>query len=307
MSDLNVLALRASLEQALQERGVLMDRLFNNLLNDYPNLRDLFVATDMEKQKRDFARALCFVVNNIENEARLVAFLNTLGATHSALGVGEKQFKWLKAALISSLMQTIPDLWSEELGLEWYKLVDLITTHMLANDGGVQPGAVTVTAPADHEKSPDDGRDDPSALEPQDAANFGDGFADDADDDEPLEELAADDSLATDPVIEPELEPELEPEPEPEAEPIGLAAATSAPASDIPTDPSDAALKLVTDGLRQAVPTGIDLPDNLRHKIRSIVADALQEAVEREVQAALAEELEGLTSERIDRLIKKVI
>lgn len=115
--------------------GLFYERLFE--IN--PELRTLFVATDMRAQRAKLLQALGMVVASLDRLDALVPVLETLGRRHVDYGVLEEHYRQVGAALLWTLECGLGDDWTAEAEDAW--------TDAYACVCGIMMGAAEQRAP----------------------------------------------------------------------------------------------------------------------------------------------------------------
>lgn len=115
------------------------DKLYNNLLADYPALRAFFTGVDTDHVKAELARSLQFILRNLEHPDRLRSFLHSLGESLGKLGVKNIHYTWMNQAMEKTLSSFLDKEYTPEAGKQWHELMKLVSEKMI--EGASAPAA----------------------------------------------------------------------------------------------------------------------------------------------------------------------
>jgi NAD(P)H-flavin reductase/hemoglobin-like flavoprotein len=114
---------------------------YSDLFLQHPETRSLFPAS-MAEQRRHLLHALATIVSDVEDSARLTAFLQALGRDHRKFGTLAAHYEPVGASLLATLEHFSGADWSPELAAGWraaYGMVAAIMTEAAAADERVNP------------------------------------------------------------------------------------------------------------------------------------------------------------------------
>ena len=127
---LQVQLLRDSFELAKPIADQISQKFYELLFQDYPQAQGLFQQVDMEKQQKALIRSLVFIVDNLENSDRLVAFLQGMGQRHGKYGVEDEHFEWVGTTLLKTFAYFFKDKWTDDLQQAWADAYGVIANTM---------------------------------------------------------------------------------------------------------------------------------------------------------------------------------
>ena len=109
----------------------LMETFYATLFLRYPNVVPLFEGVDMQRQRKLFANAIVFVLENLEfmNVAR--STLEEMGQRHVGYGAKAKLYPAVGECLIYALATVSGDLWNDELQAEWTEAYEITSSIMI--------------------------------------------------------------------------------------------------------------------------------------------------------------------------------
>ncbi|MHB1038360.1 MAG: globin domain-containing protein [Pirellulales bacterium] len=128
----NVELLEAGFALASRRGPEFIDRFFQNLFREHPEIRPLFVNTDMPKQKEVLLAALTILVSNLRRPEVLDRALEDLGARHVDYGVTEEHYRAFGATLVDTMAEVAGEAWNNEYRRAWTEAFDAISERMLA-------------------------------------------------------------------------------------------------------------------------------------------------------------------------------
>ncbi|MDJ0517038.1 MAG: globin family protein [Trichodesmium sp. MO_231.B1] len=102
-----------------------------NLFTEYPEVKPLFVNTDMEKQQKKLLDALILVVENLRHPGVLKGVVEALGARHVNYGVLQQHYPAIGKALLETLKQYLQENWNPEVKAAWVSAYRGIAKLML--------------------------------------------------------------------------------------------------------------------------------------------------------------------------------
>lgn len=126
----NINMIQESFAKAKPAAMDIVERFYENLWEEHPEVKALFAATDMTSQKKALIRALTFVVDNLEAPDKLSAYLKSMGARHVNYGTRDEHYEWAGAALLKTFGEAFGRLWTAELADNWAKAYEAIAELM---------------------------------------------------------------------------------------------------------------------------------------------------------------------------------
>ena len=134
---LNIELLQSSFELVKPSADELVDRFYDRLFRDYPEVRPLF-PEEMGLQKGHLLASLVFVVENLRSPERLTTYLQDLGLRHVNYGVEPKHYPAVGRTLLATLAEVAGDAWTDELQQAWadaYAAIQSIIFEALQKSG----------------------------------------------------------------------------------------------------------------------------------------------------------------------------
>jgi hemoglobin-like flavoprotein len=86
----------------------------------------------MERQRGHLAAALSLIVRNLSILGALERPLGDLGAAHARVGVRREHYPVVCDAMLATLAEALPDLWTPELAADWAGLLSTVAGYMVA-------------------------------------------------------------------------------------------------------------------------------------------------------------------------------
>lgn len=151
--------LRASFSSILsteQGRTRLATTFYSTLFAEQPEFRSLFPAA-LDQQKHRLFQALEFVIDNLEDQDRVLGFLAQLGRDHRKYGVEGRHYSASARALLVAVQDSFTRaIWTPSLTTAWSELIELLLHTMAdAADNDDLPAAWGATV-VGHERLLDD-------------------------------------------------------------------------------------------------------------------------------------------------------
>lgn len=128
----------------VEPRGKELAATFYEILfNDFPETREFFVNTDMEKQQDKLLKSLMYVVANLRYPEILISTLRDLGEKHASYGTLAEHYPIVGEALLKTLETYLGDNWTPEVEQAWAEAYDEITRLMLEGAQRYKPNGKT--------------------------------------------------------------------------------------------------------------------------------------------------------------------
>src|SRR5215468_10135289 len=116
---LQVTVLEESFDLVAPRGEELVDRFYDRLFLAAPELRPLFAATDMVRQRQMLLGALVLLRKSLRNLAGIVPALQALGARHATYGVLPEHYPMVGAALLETMAEIGGSAWRPEYTEAW--------------------------------------------------------------------------------------------------------------------------------------------------------------------------------------------
>lgn len=131
-SGLRVELLESSFALLAPSAEQLVERFYEKLLADYPEVDPLFADVDMEAQKKHLINALVLTVNNLRSPQKLKAALTALGKRHQRYGVESSHYLMVGGTLLCVMEEFAGEAWTADVQEAWEQALDQIGIVMLA-------------------------------------------------------------------------------------------------------------------------------------------------------------------------------
>jgi hypothetical protein len=92
----------------------------------------------MESQKKALIGSLVFIVDHLDNNDKLVHYLENMGERHVKYGTETEHYDWVGDSLLSSFAHFFKDAWTPELKNQWATAYGLIVETMLSGAARVK-------------------------------------------------------------------------------------------------------------------------------------------------------------------------
>ena len=136
---LNIEILEQSFERVKPHASEFSYSFYQNLLNDYPQLRPLFAKTNMEDQQQKLVMSLVLVIENLRNPNYLKVILRNLGERHVSYGTMQEHYPMVGAALLKTFESYLGTDWTPEVKQAWINAYEVLTSLMLEGAKQVEP------------------------------------------------------------------------------------------------------------------------------------------------------------------------
>ncbi|TSD94485.1 flavoprotein [Skermania sp. ID1734] len=108
----------------------LITSFYSHLFGKNPDFRALFPVS-LHSQRERFFAAIKFVVDNLDNPARVMTFLEQLGRDHRKYGVEAGHYNAAGAALLAALREYTGDLfWTNGIDAAWREVIAMLVEAM---------------------------------------------------------------------------------------------------------------------------------------------------------------------------------
>ncbi len=264
---LNTKMVRDSFELTRPILNKVVDRFFENLFTDFPSTKNFFKPEITESQKQAFSTGLVFVVENLDHSDKLVPFLKELGARHQSHNVEEKNYEWMGQTFMKTLEQFFGGAWTPEMQSQWAIVFNTIANLMIDGAKESAPLAKVIPFP------------EPS-VSPENLVN-------------PVSPVISSSSSVTS-------TPSLN-----TSSSTTVNATTSSSESIRPVSLDSYSTSPVASLSSNGSSFSVQLPTEVKNRIREDVRLAIQKAIQSEVQSAIENELQNLNPTTVTSLFKK--
>ena len=104
---------------------------YDRLLEQNPELKPLFSATDMPSQKAKLVKAISLVVNSLDKLDTLLPVIRDLGVRHVDYGARAEHYDMVGAALLWTLETGLSEHWNDEVATAWTNAYALLANVMI--------------------------------------------------------------------------------------------------------------------------------------------------------------------------------
>lgn len=122
---LNVAVIQSSFSVLHPKLRDLADIFYEVLWTEFPDAKNLFVTTEMEKQKIGFMQGLEFIVAHLDKLDVLQQYLVDMGIRHSCYGIKAKHYGWVSKCMLRSLELWYGPAWMGAVEENWTQAVEL--------------------------------------------------------------------------------------------------------------------------------------------------------------------------------------
>lgn len=129
---LNVEVLESSFIQIQANSDNFAIAFYQNLFTDYPEIKPLFINTDMEQQGKKLFDSLVLVVENVRHPELLRKALKELGKRHIKYQVLPSHYPLVGDSLLKTLKCYLGSEWTPEVKQAWNDAYQTISNIMLA-------------------------------------------------------------------------------------------------------------------------------------------------------------------------------
>jgi len=105
---------------------------YQNLFNQYPEVKPLFDNTDISAQGGKLVAALALLVENINDVEQLTRILTTLGKQHQGYGATQEHYAAVAKTLLASLKKYAGRKWTKKIANNWAAVLNTAAEVMLA-------------------------------------------------------------------------------------------------------------------------------------------------------------------------------
>jgi hemoglobin-like flavoprotein len=126
---LQVYILEQSFNRILPQKQAFAQAFYDRLFERFPQVKPLFMHTDMKLQQNKLLAALALVVSNLRHPEKLAEPLKELGQRHESYHVRPEHYAMVGTILVETLARFDPA-WSMELQTAWIGAYQTIVEQM---------------------------------------------------------------------------------------------------------------------------------------------------------------------------------
>ena len=123
--------LESSFTALAPQADALAARFYQQLFEQYPDVKPMFEGNDIAEQQAKLVAALQLVVNSLRNPDVLKNALNGLGTKHQSYGAEPDHYDAVAAVMLEVLEEFAGDLWSQEMAAAWGDALGGVKAMML--------------------------------------------------------------------------------------------------------------------------------------------------------------------------------
>ncbi|WP_148292362.1 MULTISPECIES: globin family protein [Planktothrix] len=150
---LNVEILEQSFDKVKPRANEFAASFYENLFQDYPEVKPLFTKTDMKNQEKKLLNSLVLVVENLRNPEALSPVLKALGARHVGYGAIPKYYGPVGEALLMTFEQYLQEDWTPEVKKAWVEIYTK-TSQLMLEGAGVDISKLSTQSETEKPPSP---------------------------------------------------------------------------------------------------------------------------------------------------------
>jgi methyl-accepting chemotaxis protein len=128
---LNVELLESSFNALAPQGELLVERFYQALFSQYPQVKPLFANTDPKSQQKKLLAALNLVISNLRNPDVLSAALQKMGERHQVYGALREHYPAVANTLLEVMGELAGDLWTPQLKKAWEDALNTVVEIMI--------------------------------------------------------------------------------------------------------------------------------------------------------------------------------
>lgn len=128
---MNVQLIKDSFELAKPIATEVIDKFYETLWSSFPESKPLFANVDMTRQKKALLGSLVYIVDHVDNPAKLIPYLKKMGARHVGYGTKDAHYRWVGESLLSTFKFFFKEKWTTELHNNWVDAFNFISEKMI--------------------------------------------------------------------------------------------------------------------------------------------------------------------------------
>lgn len=129
--NLNLEALESSFDLVAPRGDELMDVFYTRLFAAAPEVKPLFAATDLRRQKTMLLSTLVLLRKSLRDLEAIVPKLRDLGARHVTYGAKLEHYPLVGEVLLASMAEIAGPAWSPEYERAWTEAFGIVAAAML--------------------------------------------------------------------------------------------------------------------------------------------------------------------------------
>ncbi len=128
---MNTELLETSFTALEPQADILVERFYEELFRQYPEVKPLFENTDQEQQEKKLLASLKLVVGSLRKPAKLKKALHEMGKRHKDYGVVEEYYPVVAKTLLGVMEELAGELWTDEVEEAWDQALNFVASTML--------------------------------------------------------------------------------------------------------------------------------------------------------------------------------
>jgi methyl-accepting chemotaxis protein len=129
--NLNTLLIRESFQKIETSANEAIDYFFGILFEAHPELRELFVRSDLDALKRPMISSLGRIIDLLDNSESLDPYLKQLRQYHITLGFQPNHYEMIGKCLMLTFRHFFGATWSPDVEDQWIAAYEGVTQKML--------------------------------------------------------------------------------------------------------------------------------------------------------------------------------
>jgi hemoglobin-like flavoprotein len=126
---LQVFILEQSFNRILMQKQAFAEAFYDQLFERFPQVKPLFINTDLKRQQNKLLGALTMVVSNLRHPEKLAEPLKELGRRHEFYHVLSEHYPMVGTILVQTLARFDSE-WTLELQMAWIGAYETIVEQM---------------------------------------------------------------------------------------------------------------------------------------------------------------------------------
>lgn len=129
---MDITSIRSSFSGLGARQDELVARFYDRLLARHPELGPMFSRTDSAKQRQSLLAALKLAVANLDEPAKLVPALRSLGAKHATYGTTAAHYTMVREAMLDTFAELLGEEFTPSIRAAWDEALRAVEGIMLA-------------------------------------------------------------------------------------------------------------------------------------------------------------------------------
>ena len=130
-NSLNIDLLESSFKALAPQGELLVEKFYDALFAQYPQVKPLFNNTDPKSQQKKLLAALQLVISNLRNPEGLKTALEKMGQRHQAYGALPEHYPAVASTLLGVMEEMAGSLWSPQLQIAWEDALNTVAEIMI--------------------------------------------------------------------------------------------------------------------------------------------------------------------------------